>query len=53
MALYLEALNRQFGAPCEGGVYYIRESELVVFAGTELAVTLVGEAIALCKAGAH
>lgn len=37
MALYLEAANMQFDAPCEVGVYFIRESQLVIFNRSQLA----------------
>ncbi len=37
MAMYYEAVNMQFDAPCEVCVYFMRESQLVLFTGSELA----------------
>lgn len=52
MALYLEALKMQFDAPCEVGVYYIRESRLEVFTRAELEAALWDAAIELGDANA-
>ena len=47
MALYLEALKMQFDAPCEVGVYYIRESRLEIFTAVELEAALQDAAVKL------